>query len=86
MRAKISDIDKANTYALVHADHVLNVPLSSSGFVIADQSPYQMVIHGYINYAGEPINYTVDSQETLLKILEIRLILTSYRVMPTLPL
>lgn len=66
-------IDKANTYALVHADHVLNVPLNSSGFVIADREIpfYQMVIHGYVNYAGEPINYTVDSQETLLKILEI---------------
>ena len=62
----------ANVYGLVHADHVLNMPTSSSGFVIADREVpfYQLVARGYVNYAGSALNYAIDFREALLKTLE----------------
>jgi len=72
-RDKSVMVDGANLYALVHADHVLNVPTRSSGFIIADQEVpfYQMVVRGYVNYAGEPVNHASDLQDVFLKSLEI---------------
>lgn len=47
-----------NAYALRYADHLVNVPMSSSGFSITDEEIpfYQMVVHGYLDYGGPPIN------------------------------
>nr|WP_208414522.1 DUF5696 domain-containing protein [Paenibacillus castaneae] len=47
-----------NAYAWPFADHLINVPTSSSGFVIEDEEVpfYQMVIHGYKDYTGNVIN------------------------------
>ena len=64
-----------NGYALPYAQSILEAPLSSSGFNIADRSIpfYQMVIHGYVDYAGQPVNLSsyqsVNSQ--MLKALEL---------------
>lgn len=76
--AKMADqktlmIDGANLYALIHAEHVLNMPIGNSGFVIADAEVpfYQMVTRGYVNYAGLPVNQGSDLQDTFLKSLEI---------------
>jgi hypothetical protein len=59
---------------LPYAKSILNVPLESSGFNITDHSVpfYQMVIHGYIDYAGSPVNLSADQnpQQQLLKALE----------------
>ncbi|HPT92284.1 MAG TPA: DUF5696 domain-containing protein [Limnochordia bacterium] len=66
-------MNSPNVYALVHADHILNMPLGSSGFVICDQEVpfYQLVVRGYVNYAGAALNYAVDYRDALLKALEI---------------
>lgn len=66
-------IDQGNVYALVHADHLVNVPMSSSGFTIADQEIpfYQMVVRGLINFTGEPINQGIDLEYAKLKLLEV---------------
>ena len=63
----------ANVYGLVHADHILNMPVDSSGFVISDQAVpfYQMVARGYVNYAGAALNYAVDFDDAKLKLLEV---------------
>ena len=63
-----------NAVVLPYAKSILNVPLESSGFNITDHSVpfYQMVIHGYIDYAGSPVNLSADQnpQQQLLKALE----------------
>ena len=45
--------DQANAYALPYADHIINVPLSSSKFDIFDaEIPfYQIVMHGVVPYS-----------------------------------
>lgn len=46
-----------NAYALRYAEHVVDAPLTSNQFQAARSVPYyQMVLHGYIDYAGEPFN------------------------------
>jgi hypothetical protein len=47
-----------NAYALPYADQLVNVPLEGSGFNIVDETVpfYQLVVHGYVDYAGSPIN------------------------------
>ncbi|QHW34500.1 hypothetical protein GZH47_29375 [Paenibacillus rhizovicinus] len=54
-----------NKYALQYADQLLNVPTSSSEFSIEDEVVpfYEMVIHGYKDYAGSPIN--LDDEQDL---------------------
>lgn len=47
-----------NSMVLPYTDHILEIPTNSSEFNITDRSIpfYQMVIHGYIDYAGSPVN------------------------------
>lgn len=63
-----------NAYALPYASHLVNVPTSTSVFNITDERVpfYQMVIHGYIDYAGSPINLDdqQDVQDHLLRSIE----------------
>ncbi|SEO18291.1 hypothetical protein SAMN04488134_104205 [Amphibacillus marinus] len=63
-----------NAFALPYTNVILEAPLTSSGFNITDQSVpfYQMVIRGYANYAGTPLNLAVNQQldEQLLQLLE----------------
>jgi len=51
-----------NAYVLPYASHVLNAPMESNRFQLADESIpfYQMVFHGYIEYAGAPYNTAFD--------------------------
>ncbi|WP_199613658.1 DUF5696 domain-containing protein [Paenibacillus alkalitolerans] len=51
-------ITGGNAYALAYADQVVNVPTSTSLFNITDEEVpfYQMVLHGYADYAGAPVN------------------------------
>lgn len=50
--------DGSNIYALPYSDSVLNIPLTSSYLYCESYSIpfYQMVIHGYIDFAGAPVN------------------------------
>ncbi|WP_339203707.1 DUF5696 domain-containing protein [Paenibacillus sp. FSL K6-3182] len=64
-----------NAYVWPYADHLINVPTSSSGFVLTDEEVpfYQMVIHGYVDYAGGAINLEdeQDIQQQLLRSVEL---------------
>src|SRR5690606_14860783 len=64
-----------NRYALPYTDQIVHVPTSTSLFHITDaEIPfYQMVIHGYVDYAGSPINLNdeQDIQTQLLKSVEL---------------
>lgn len=68
-------ISGANAYAWPYANHLINVPTSSSGFNIADEEVpfYEMVIHGSIEYAGSAMNVddNQDLNSQLLRSLEL---------------
>ena len=53
-------IDTGNIYAVKYAKHILNMPIDSSHLRIASYTiPFTgMVLHSYVNYTGEPINYS----------------------------
>ncbi|MEF3352585.1 DUF5696 domain-containing protein [Paenibacillus sp. GYB006] len=67
-------ISGGNIYALGSAKHIINTPAGSSGFQLTDESVpfYQMVIHGYKDYTGEPMNLAADTdvKSQLLQSLE----------------
>lgn len=68
-------VSGANAYSWPYAGHVLDVPTSSSGFGLTDEAVpfYQMVIHGYLDYAGAAVN-NLDEQHLrkgLLQSLEL---------------
>lgn len=64
---------KGNFYMLRNVDSVINIPIGTS---IAQSGAYQavpfvqLVLHGIIDYAGEPINTEINLRETLLKNIE----------------
>jgi hypothetical protein len=61
-------VSGGNQYALKYAESLVNVPLSHNAYFLVDEEVpfYQMVVHGYINYAGEAINLTTtDSNEKI---------------------
>lgn len=76
MRAAAGELllDGGNAYAMPYARHAVNVPLDSSHYLITDESVpfFQLVFHGYVDYAGEPLNLAQDQdrQLQLLKLLE----------------
>ena len=65
-------VEKGFIYTVPYASAILNIPLTSSGFTVADYDvPFvQMVLHGLVEYAGEPINLNQDVQYNILKCLE----------------
>jgi len=84
VEGELSKVDKqidqtmlagGNAYVWPFADHLINVPTASSGFVITDEEVpfYQMVIHGYLDYAGGPVNLEdeQDIQQQLLRSIEL---------------
>lgn len=58
-----------NAYLIPYVDTINNLTLQSSQFKVVDYDVpfYQMVIHGYIPYATEPINAAADSTKLFLK-------------------
>ncbi len=64
--------DGGNAYSLGYADHILNVPLESSMNINTSQSiPFMgMVLHGYTEFAGTPINLDGDYDSSVLKAIE----------------
>ncbi|MFD0960553.1 DUF5696 domain-containing protein [Paenibacillus chungangensis] len=67
-------VDGGNAYAIPYADTIVNAPLSSSKFNIAyEEVPfYSIVLHGYVDLAGMPLNhgYDQDARSALLQTLE----------------
>lgn len=64
-----------NSYVWKYASHLIDVPTSSSRFNITDESVpfYQMVLHGYIDYAGIAVNLDNDQdvKRQLLQAIEM---------------
>lgn len=61
-----------NAYMLGYVDNIFEISNTSSMFNLADASVpfYQMVIHGSIQYSGEPINLNGDTQAVFLQAVE----------------
>ena len=61
--------DGGNAYIFPYAGDILNIPLSDSGNIVEDESvPFmQIVLHGYIQYAGAAVNLSDNLQISLLK-------------------
>lgn len=61
-----------NAYTLKYFDHLLNVSLDSSRYALTSAAvPFVgLVLHGYINFAGTPINMEGDIDYALLKAIE----------------
>lgn len=62
-------INMGNDYTLGVADQIVNMDLAGSQYSIVDQIVpfYQIAIHGYVNYAGEPLNLAENFEEELLR-------------------
>lgn len=65
-------ITGGNSFAFPYVTDILNVPLDDSGYKnsVASVPFIGMVLHGYIEYAGEPINLAGDYRYTVLKTIE----------------
>ncbi|WP_337104412.1 DUF5696 domain-containing protein [Paenibacillus sp. YIM B09110] len=67
-------VEGGNAYAAVYARHIVGAPMTSSQFIITDETVpfFQLVFHGYVNYAGEAWNMAdeQDSTYNFLKALE----------------
>ena len=61
-----------NAYVLAYVDHLLNVSLDSSRYILASQSvPFMgMVLHGAVEFAGTPLNTTGNIAYEMLKMIE----------------
>lgn len=60
-----------NSYLLPYVTHVIEAPQGSNNYQSADRAVpfYQMVLHGYISYAGKPFNTALD-QNARLQVLQ----------------
>ena len=65
-------IDVGNLYALKFADHILNAPIDSSHYKYSSYTVpfYGMVLHGSVNYASKPINYSGFADYDILRSIE----------------
>ena len=63
-----------NLYALAGAKHILGAPMGATEYFIVDETIplYQMVMHGCVDYTGQPMNtYVTDNtRRTLLEMVE----------------
>lgn len=64
--------DKAYAYAFPYTDVIGNVPTSSSGYDVTDEDIpfYQIVMSGFAQLYGEPINMMSNTNSYLLKLVE----------------
>ncbi|MCD7944605.1 MAG: DUF5696 domain-containing protein [Clostridia bacterium] len=65
-------VDGGNAYTFAYVKHIVNVTLNSSQFYYASyEIPFiGLVLHGYINIAGNPINEEGDVESAFLKAIE----------------
>lgn len=61
-------VNMGNDYAALYSDMVTNMDLRGSEYTILDTYVpfYELALHGYVNYTGEPLNLTGDMQDELL--------------------
>ena len=65
-------INSGNAYAIPYADVITSMDLKGSEYTILDASVpfYQIAIHGYKDYTGEPINVCGNQEEEILSCAE----------------
>ncbi|NLL88563.1 MAG: hypothetical protein GX228_06490 [Firmicutes bacterium] len=65
-------VEKGNLYCLPYTSTIVNMPLEDSDLDIVDaRIPFfQMVVSGYLTYAGDPVNQVADRGSYMLKSLE----------------
>ncbi|MBQ9162323.1 MAG: hypothetical protein IJX74_03510 [Clostridia bacterium] len=65
-------VDGGNAYTWEYVDHILGVSLDSSRYIQASYSvPFiGVVLHGYMNFAGDPLNMEGDVDYAMLKAIE----------------
>ena len=65
-------INSGNAYAVPYADFITEVELKGSEYTILDGGIpfYQIAVHGYVNYAGMPINVCGNDLEEVLYAVE----------------
>jgi AcrR family transcriptional regulator len=65
-------VEGGNDMAFPYASHIVDAPTGGTRLHLFDESVpfYQMVLHGYIDYAGAPFNYRGDYDEVVLRCLE----------------
>ncbi len=67
-------LNDANDYAFRYADDIINVPLTDNDYYIIDEAVpfYEMLLHGYVDYAGSAINLsdTYDKTDIVLNLVE----------------
>ncbi|WP_274362125.1 DUF5696 domain-containing protein [Paenibacillus thermotolerans] len=61
-----------NGYGILMADRVFDAPMDDSGYFFTDEVVpfYQMVLHGYVPYSGNPQNLFYDPDLQYLKMVE----------------
>lgn len=64
--------DKGNAYTLKYVDHILNASLDASHFNFSSYAVpfYGMVLHGYVQYAGTPLNFSGSPSYEILRSIE----------------
>ena len=65
-------VNGGNAYSLPYVSYIIDMPLYSDGESLFDKGVpfFQMVLHGYIYYTGEPINLANMSRLHCLKLIE----------------
>ena len=65
-------ISGGNAYAIPFADSILNLPLDSERQDLIDEDVpfFPIVIRGFVDYAGVPINFSADVDLAILKTIE----------------
>ena len=67
-------INGGNDYSFAYATDIIDAPISDNEFRIIDEKIplYEMIIHGYIDYAGSQLNYhdSADTTEITLRMIE----------------
>lgn len=61
-------INMGNNYAIAYSSIVTNMDLDGSDYTILDEHVpiYQMAVHGFVDYTGEPLNLTQNLEQELL--------------------
>ena len=62
-------INGGNDYAVTKASFITNMPLHGNQYAIIDGTVpfYQIALHGYVNYAGSPINLAYEKDQIILE-------------------
>lgn len=65
-------VEVGNAYVFPYVDDIINIPMSDSNLSFEEQSvPFlQIVLHGYVSYAGEPLNLADNRSVAFLKAIE----------------